>query len=48
MNDEEEKKAVAFAVQFLENFDVTKDIRDNTWPAYSPRRKFQRQRRTQA
>ena len=33
MNDEEEKKAVAFAVQFLENFDVTKDIRDNTGPA---------------
>ena len=33
MNDDEQKKAVAFAVQFLENFDVTKDIRDNTWPA---------------
>ena len=28
-----QKKAVAFAVQFLENFDVTKDIRDNTGPA---------------
>ena len=33
MNDEEQKKAVAFAVQFVENFDVMKDIRDNTWPA---------------
>jgi hypothetical protein len=33
MDDDEKKKAVAFAVNFLKNFDVMKDIRDNTWPA---------------
>jgi hypothetical protein len=33
MDHDEKKKAVAFAVKFLKNFDVMKDIRDNTWPA---------------
>lgn len=33
MDHDEKKKAVAFAVNFLKNFDVMKDIRDNTWPA---------------
>jgi hypothetical protein len=33
MDDDEKKKSVAFAVKFLKNFDVMKDIRDNTWPA---------------
>jgi len=33
MDDDEKEQAVAFAVNFLKNFDVMKDIRDNTWPA---------------
>jgi hypothetical protein len=33
VNDEEEKKAVVFAAQFLSDFNFMKDLRDNTWPA---------------
>ena len=35
MDHDEKKKAVAFAVKFLKNFDVMKDIRDNARPTFS-------------
>ena len=35
MDDDEKKKAVAFAVKFLKNFDVMKDITESARPTFS-------------